>query len=292
PEHNNEWENHLPTRLFATDRFPKAWFNVYSKSNHLLSIHNIELLQFGTITDSGRILRLALIVIVDGVIIATAQHPRPTPKYVSMLVDLDYFLNFPWGRKRVAGKSEDPIGTLCEKLKTGSMRLQGFPLILQFLAFKCIPSLKSLLKLSDEMPTLMQTLGEELPKQPPIQMDDIIRVENNPKLVVTSTLSLEALVDDGWGDWDDESKDAKVKYMVDRIDDGEKFAKSDWPGGDSSLPLLVVKPVKPVGFTKHVSARRPNKGKLAKITPPASSTKNPTARRLKNTQLYINAITP
>lgn len=48
---------------------------------------------------SWRKLALALILIVDGVLIATLQTHKPTPKYVDMLDDVDGFLRFPWGRE-------------------------------------------------------------------------------------------------------------------------------------------------------------------------------------------------
>ncbi|CAH2065388.1 unnamed protein product, partial [Thlaspi arvense] len=69
------------------------------------------------------------------------------------ILDKDSFLNFPWGResylrtlvhlrpgKRISAKCSDPIHTFCEKLKSGSMCLKGFPLILQLLAFNNISS--------------------------------------------------------------------------------------------------------------------------------------------------------
>jgi len=44
-------------------------------------------------------LPLALLLIVDGVLIANNQTHRPTFKYVKMLEDIDSFLAFPWGRE-------------------------------------------------------------------------------------------------------------------------------------------------------------------------------------------------
>ncbi|CAH2072062.1 unnamed protein product, partial [Thlaspi arvense] len=194
--------------------------------------------------------------------------------------------------QRIARKAAHPIRNFCEKLKSGSMCLKGFPLILQLMAFKNISSLPSLLKLSDEKPTLIQTHRVKLPKQPPLQMDDILRAEHDPKLVVNPIFSFEPLDDEGWAEWDDESKDAKVKFMVDRIDKGDTFSKHEWPGGDSSLPLVVVKPTKLVGYTKQATARRPAKGKSASMTPPAFSSKSRTNRRIKTRQLHINADAP
>ncbi|KAF8106782.1 hypothetical protein N665_0133s0020 [Sinapis alba] len=43
--------------------------------------------------------RLCLLIIVDGVLVATTQKPRPSLKYVKMLEDLKKFLAFPWVRE-------------------------------------------------------------------------------------------------------------------------------------------------------------------------------------------------
>jgi len=82
-------------------------------------------------------LKLAFLLIIDGVLIASNQIGRPTFKYVEMLADLDKFLSFPWGResflntavgmrpdKRNLGKSTgkrqlttDPIKSLVSQLQ-------------------------------------------------------------------------------------------------------------------------------------------------------------------------------
>ncbi|KAF8090001.1 hypothetical protein N665_0491s0006 [Sinapis alba] len=67
--------------------------------------------------------RLCLLIIVDGVLVATAQKPRLSLKYVKMLEDLKKFLAFPWERDsfmwtistlkpppKVMGKCENPTG--------------------------------------------------------------------------------------------------------------------------------------------------------------------------------------
>ena len=44
-------------------------------------------------------LKLCLLVIVDGLLVATSQKPKPTLKYVKLLENLDEFFDFPWGRE-------------------------------------------------------------------------------------------------------------------------------------------------------------------------------------------------
>lgn len=45
---------------------------------------------------------------------------------------------------------------------------------------------------------------------------------------------------DGWGAWDDESKDKKVAYMLQQIGVGRVFSKKCWPGGDKALPTIPI----------------------------------------------------
>ncbi|KAF8092023.1 hypothetical protein N665_0427s0004 [Sinapis alba] len=77
-------------------------------------------------------IRLDLILIVDGVLIAHKQTPRPTLNYVQMVEDLDSFFQFPWGResfsKTVACMK--PIGgTILSKKTTCLINLNDLLLI-------------------------------------------------------------------------------------------------------------------------------------------------------------------
>ncbi|CAH8333204.1 unnamed protein product [Eruca vesicaria subsp. sativa] len=44
-------------------------------------------------------------------------------------------------------------------------------------------------------------------------------------------------VPEGWGEWDDEIDDRRVKYMVGLIEGGHSFKKSEWGGGDAQEKL-------------------------------------------------------
>lgn len=66
-------------------------------------------------------------------------------------------------------------------------------------------------------------------------------------------------------DWDDEVRDKKVGYMLDLINDGHVFRKTDWPGGDDSFPLITYKKKSPyVVHKKHVLSRKPKRSHLRK----------------------------
>ncbi|KAF2565060.1 hypothetical protein F2Q70_00014746 [Brassica cretica] len=128
---DNACDTRLPERLFATDRFPRNRLNIYSRPNILAFVRHvlhgseafakIRKSSFGKLfdlptrqcpvsyladelehdhqMDEWRRIWLALIIILDGVLIASQQIHRPTQRYVQMLDDVDAFLEFPWGRE-------------------------------------------------------------------------------------------------------------------------------------------------------------------------------------------------
>lgn len=135
-------------------------------------------------------LRLALIIIVNGVLIAHQQTPRPTLKYVKMVQDVDAFCLHPWGResflktitcmkppKFIPLKCEDPIAKLINLLKQETFRLKGFPLSLQLLAFQAVPELQSIIPAPLDSLSIIQLEEPHLPVYPKISYLDILRVE-------------------------------------------------------------------------------------------------------------------
>ncbi|KAL0742175.1 hypothetical protein Bca4012_083688 [Brassica carinata] len=92
----------------------------------------------------GRRLKLCLIIIVDGVLIASTQPAKPTPKHVKLVENLKDFFGFQWGResfywtvstmipgKKILGKRDDPNGEFCSKLRQKTKKMSGLPLALQ-----------------------------------------------------------------------------------------------------------------------------------------------------------------
>ncbi|CAF1708395.1 unnamed protein product [Brassica napus] len=224
-------DTRLPERLFATDRFPRNRLNIYSRSNILAFVRHvlrdspafakIRKSSFGKLfdlhtrqcpvsyladelehdhqMDEWRRIRLALIIILDGVLIASQQIHRPTLRYVQMLDDVDAFLEFPWGResflhtircmkppKVEKGKPVDsPVDMLVLKLKQETFRLTGFPLALQLLAFRAIPLLLSKISAPLNDQTIMDLTKPNLSNHPSIELDAVLQVEVNPSLLVT-----------------------------------------------------------------------------------------------------------
>ncbi|WZY92960.1 hypothetical protein YC2023_065289 [Brassica napus] len=200
-------------------------------------------------------LRLALIIIVDGVLIAHQQTPRPTLKYVKMVQDVDAFCLHPWGResflktitcmkppKFIPLKCEDPIAKLVDLLKQETFRLKGFPLSLQLLAFQAVPELQSIIPAPLDSLSIIQLEEPHLPVYPKISYLDILRVEAVENLAVTSLIPIQSQPQAGWGVWHDVVADERLTYMENLIANHHPFKKHLWPGGDTSTPILIHKP--------------------------------------------------
>ncbi|KAL0838119.1 hypothetical protein Bca101_090009 [Brassica carinata] len=272
-----------------------------------------------------RRIRLALIIIVDGVLIASQQVHRPTLKYVKMLDDVDAFLQFPWGRESFLftircmkppkfdkGKPvKDPVGLLVEKLKQETFRLTGFPLALQLLAFRTIPMLQSKIPAPIHELTIMDLSEPNLPSHPSVDLNEVLLVEENPdvtvsllQLVVTSTIPLVRGPQPGWGVWSDGQTDGKVSYMEQLIANKHCFDKAMWPGGDCSEPLYIPTPIpeEPVHVhKKHTVSRKrkqsepnPKKSSLRKGSTKKKQRRTPAATdellQAKVTELEANVI--
>ncbi|KAF8083596.1 hypothetical protein N665_0764s0003 [Sinapis alba] len=258
------------------------WEKLIGKSNNITIADLADQLVNDPDMSEWRRFRLALIIIVDGVLIASQQVHRPTPRYVKMLEDIDSFLEFPWGRESFLhtvrcmkpprfekGKAVDnPVGMLIQKLKQETFRLTGFPLALQLLAFRAIPMLQSKIPAPAHVLTIMDLTEPNLPNHPSIDLNEVLLVESNPS-----------------GLWSDESSDDKITYMQQLINNNHRFSKAMWPGGDCSEPLYIVSP--PPQQTVHKKHTVPRKRKEESLKPIKVSPKTKsTTQRRRITRLF------
>ncbi|CAH2064916.1 unnamed protein product [Thlaspi arvense] len=207
-----------------------------------------------------RRLQLALILIVDGVLIANSAIHKPSPRYVTMVQDVEAFLQFSRGRESflrtigtmmpllsTPGKREESTSTLRTQLRSGSMRLCGFPLALQLLVLRQIRALLERLPSTAEEPILLHMDGIVIPKYGSLTLDQTHLTEADPNLNVCLMVDVKRPEET---EWDDESGDRKIKYMHTKIISGYTFRKQEWPGGDASCPIIV---------TKHAPVQRQHK---------------------------------
>ncbi|XP_020882022.1 uncharacterized protein LOC110228609 [Arabidopsis lyrata subsp. lyrata] len=150
-------------------------------------------------------LPLALLLIVDGVLIANNQTHRPTYKYVKMLENIDSFLSFPWGREsflktiqvmrpgrnkpsmaeskrkrsRAASKIEDPIQLFTNQMQQQTIAIYGFPLGLQLLAYRNISGLLDKIPGSSDDRTFLEWHSIGIPKNN-LSLNEVHLLERDP----------------------------------------------------------------------------------------------------------------
>ncbi|ESQ56030.1 hypothetical protein EUTSA_v10027512mg, partial [Eutrema salsugineum] len=193
-----------------------------------------------------------------------------------LIVDCVLFLNFPWGRESFiktlwsmrpptatgAKLKDGPVPLFCKQLQQKSIKLNGFPLVLQLLAFRAIPALLEKLPDPSDRLTILDLSGEGFPNNAAVTLNDVLDSEIDCNLVVNPLIQTPPS-DDGSGEWDDEVRDRKIEYMLSLINNNHVFLKDHWPGGDDSCPLIVHEPWTTKGaHKKHILNRR--KGKATK----------------------------
>lgn len=146
-----------------------------------------------TISRSRR-LKLCLIIIVDGVLIASTQPARPTLKHVKRVENLKNFLAFQWGResfywtvsdmippKRILGVCNDPPAEFCTKLRQKTKKMTGLPLALQLVAYECIPQLLARLGGTDDQKIID---CESLPQHTGLNLVDVLAAEHHHEVLL------------------------------------------------------------------------------------------------------------
>ncbi|KAG2287374.1 hypothetical protein Bca52824_046978 [Brassica carinata] len=229
----------------------RVWKRLFGKKIYVTIADLCRMFETDKDMDGWNKIQIALIIIVDGVLIAHKQEARPTPRYVRMVENLKTFLTFPWGResflktiscmkpsKFVPKKCEDHVATLVKKLKQRSFRLQGFPLSLQLVAFRAIPQLLDYIPAPLNNLTVMDLEDGNLPQHKSINAIHIRRVEFDPNLVVTPIIPIESQPQPGWGLFPDDVKDDSVIYLEQLIADQHSFNKHMWHGGVTSEPII------------------------------------------------------
>lgn len=139
-------------------------------------------------------LKLCLILIVDGVLLAKTAEPKPTLKHVKRLSCVKKFMDFQWGREsfwwtiksmlppeRVMGRCEDPEANFCMKLRQETLVLSGFPLALQLWAFEAVPGLLQRLGGTDDQ-LLLGFDGEKLPQHSGLTLTEVLDAEHDPQV--------------------------------------------------------------------------------------------------------------
>ncbi|KAG7550108.1 Papain-like cysteine peptidase superfamily [Arabidopsis thaliana x Arabidopsis arenosa] len=220
--------------------------------------------------DDWRRLRLALIVIVEGILVCSSQPVKASVQVVEMVSDLQRFEAFPWGREsflltmrmvKVSSKVSSLAG-LIVKFNQSHSSTHGFPLVFQLLMLKAIPEFEKYLPNPDDTQTMGDGSITTLPPLKTFHNSNIMETELIEGLDIAPLLPCDDPPHPSINDWGDEVSDPALDYMESLIGRGYKFKRGDWRGGWRSWPPIVVdQNLKEdnVRKPKKVSFRRPNK---------------------------------
>ncbi|KAL0713036.1 hypothetical protein Bca4012_020014 [Brassica carinata] len=154
------------------------WDKLFEGKRDITILEVVKMVVEDKSISRGRRLKLCLIIIVDGVLIASTQPAKPTPKHVKLVENLKDFFGFQWGResfnwtvstmipgKKILGKCDDPNGEFCSKLRQKTKKMLGG---------------NDELKLID---------CERLPQHTGLNLVDVLEAEHNPEAYTSTSVS-------------------------------------------------------------------------------------------------------
>ncbi|KAL0814521.1 hypothetical protein Bca101_070964 [Brassica carinata] len=300
---NNKPDKRLPPRLFTTDRSPTGRLNIYSKPDILPFIQHVLMntkeLQYIKNSCFGKLFELPArqchvscklihafltrqLLCEDNNTLWTVFRSDPIRFGLQEFgtitwlpcgefpTDYDTELEVQSNNIRDPDwECKDPIGELVCLLRQDSFRLKGFPLALQLLAFQAVPQLQTIIPAPVDTLSISQLEEPHLPLHSIINYVDILRVEAEQNLAVTSLIQIQSQTQPGWGVWTDVVADERVTYMENLIANHYPFKKHLWPGGDRSGPILI--------FVPHEEQPAPNRNALK----PRKTLKKPSSSRFQ-----------
>ncbi|CAE5958959.1 unnamed protein product [Arabidopsis arenosa] len=226
------------------DQYLSVWNRLFGKKSMVtvgdvldMLLQNDKVIEKRKQFSSWKKLCLALIVIVDGVVVCNDQS-FISPDFVEMLNDIDFFLDYPWGRKAFIatifrfGPPKDapnPIGKLKKRLKQKTSACYGFPLALQLQAFQSIPVILERIKDPTDLRNFSERSSEGLSTAFLLRESYILDAEVDDKLVVAHTLEPKGTINESELVWETEVSDPKVDYILKLINEGHCFKPFEWP---------------------------------------------------------------
>ncbi|CAH2035389.1 unnamed protein product [Thlaspi arvense] len=194
-----------PSWLFAANCYPlgSPRLNIYSKTNMISQVIGALGLQCRPFPEDLRRvgdklkasmppeenqkqLTLAYCILLDGVLICRDKNLTIAPEYVDMMRNMEYFLEFPRGRKSfektlsrfilLDRTKKCPL----RNLETKTTACYGFPLALQLVFFEAVPMLLTKIP---EPENLMEILSDYALHSTItlLHMNDVLEVESGPK---------------------------------------------------------------------------------------------------------------
>ncbi|CAA7042810.1 unnamed protein product [Microthlaspi erraticum] len=234
----------------------KMWTDLFNRKDSSVTVDDaIAMLKAPDVAEWKR-LPLALIILVDGVLLCRDKALYITPAYVDILCDIEYFLDYPWGRESYVmtisrfiplpheflDGDEDPLDEMRARLRQQTSACFGFPLALQLFAFEAIPMLVRQIPQPEKTDTFLTDPSACEKTQTILYLNSIVEVEEDPEVCLyypnnSLIISFKEYVRNEAKkelEWDDEVVDEQVEMLIKLKREGHKFSHSDFQGCEAS----------------------------------------------------------
>ncbi|CAA7051645.1 unnamed protein product [Microthlaspi erraticum] len=192
--------------------------------------------------------KYACLILVDGMLCRRSSTMKIPKEHVEMIRDLDYFLDYPWGRICFDMTIRCIRTRQTNQLAQPTVAIQGFIHTLQLVLLEAVPS--AVAAVGDGTDT--ESGEEDTAMVTALKLDKIWELDSDDTVPVTSIIRMgdDSVVGDC--SWVDELEDPQVDYMVEQIDEGALFNKDHFRGGRSR----TLDPVQPVPTTASTGKRK------------------------------------
>ncbi|CAA7021387.1 unnamed protein product [Microthlaspi erraticum] len=184
--------------------------------------------------------RLALLLLVEGIMCPSSGTMFLDPEVVDMVSDVEAFIQYPWGRKSVHMTVESSKDRKAEHLVQETIAIQGFAHAMPLLTAACCPDLMTTICKGEYTVPYSYTVEEII--------DDVITRCLSMLRVLGSVItyfiwyyifhaSVRSILSSGCGEgfeeihFEDEDDDEEVEHMLALINDEFTFEVNSWRGG-------------------------------------------------------------
>ncbi|CAH2035314.1 unnamed protein product, partial [Thlaspi arvense] len=229
--------NDLPLRIFADQQEP-----VGERVNSYFKLETLGVILKALTPDELNVIRprrsknlstelkvkYACLLLVDGLLCRKSAGMKIPKEHVEMIRDLDYFLDFPWGRHCFDMTVQCIKSRTIHQLAQPTVAVQGFIHAVQLVLLDAVPAaLETLVEEGDS-----DFEDDECLVASTLKLDKLWALDSSGQVSVIPIIPGEV---DGNSEvdlsWPDEAEDPKVDYMEMLIAEGAEFCRESFLGG-------------------------------------------------------------
>ncbi|CAE5959870.1 unnamed protein product [Arabidopsis arenosa] len=193
--------------------------------------------------------RLALLLLVDGILCPTCAKTNISPKHVAMVGDIEVFLKYPWGRESFLKTVVSAKARTARQLVNETCAIQGFSHALVVVTVACCPMIIRSpsvgLNIHDPAVPIRDIVQNVIERSLCINVHNARMVDQTGQARVTSILNEENQEEVLDLSFSDEEDDEEVTHLVQLVHDDHPFEHNTWTGGRDAA-AIEAEPSEPV----------------------------------------------